>query len=56
MGDELVQVVIDVPKKLSREQQTLLRQYAETEHKSVAPESKKFFEKLVSYFAGEDVT
>ncbi len=56
MGDELVQVVVEIPRKLTREQETLLRELAEAEEKSVAPESKRFFEKLVSYFAGEDVT
>jgi molecular chaperone DnaJ len=56
-GDELVQVVIDVPRKLDAEQKELLREYAKTEQRSVSPESKGFFEKLVEYFKssnGED--
>ena len=50
LGDLLVQVVIEVPKKLSKEEQTLLRDLAELEHKHVAPERKSFFEKLKDYF------
>jgi molecular chaperone DnaJ len=54
LGDLLVQVVIEVPKKLSKEEQVLLRQLAELEHKHVAPERKGFFEKLKDYFTLED--
>ncbi|MCK4658259.1 MAG: molecular chaperone DnaJ, partial [Phycisphaerae bacterium] len=52
-GDELVQVVVETPTRLSNEQETLLRKFAETEDKSVMPESKGFFEKLRGYFTGE---
>jgi molecular chaperone DnaJ len=47
-----------VPKKLSKEEQVLLRQLAELEHKHVAPERKSFFTKLKEYFVDdeEDVT
>ena len=41
LGDLLVQVVIEVPKKLSKEEQALLRELAELEHKHVAPERKE---------------
>ncbi len=51
-GDELVQVLIETPKKLSKEQETLLRRFAETEDKSVLPESKGFFDKLMEYVSG----
>jgi molecular chaperone DnaJ len=53
LGDLLVQVVIEVPKKLSKEEQVLLRELAELEHKHVAPERKGFFEKLKDYFTTE---
>jgi molecular chaperone DnaJ len=56
LGDLLVQVVIEVPKKLSKEEQTLLRDLAELEHKHVAPERKGFFEKLKDYFTTEETT
>jgi molecular chaperone DnaJ len=54
LGDLLVQVVIEVPKKLSKEEQVLLRELAELEHKHVAPERKSFFTKLKDYFTAED--
>ena len=53
-GDELVQVLIEIPKKLNAEQEKILRQFAETEDKTVLPESKGFFEKLVDYFSGQE--
>jgi molecular chaperone DnaJ len=54
LGDLLVQVLIEVPKKLSKEEDTLLRELAELEHKNVAPERKGFFEKLKEYFTAEE--
>lgn len=52
-GDLHVQVVIDVPKKLSAEQEKLLRELADLEHTEVSPHRKSFFEKLKDYFAPE---
>jgi molecular chaperone DnaJ len=54
LGDLLVQVIIEVPKKLSKEERTLLRELAELEHKHVAPERKGFFDKLKEYFTAEE--
>jgi molecular chaperone DnaJ len=54
MGDLLVQVIIEVPKKLSKEEQTLLRELAELERKHVAPERKSFFAKLKEYFTADE--
>ncbi len=54
LGDLLVQVVIEVPKKLSKEEDTLLRELAEIEHKHVAPERKGFFDKLKEYFTADE--
>lgn len=51
VGDLLVQVKIEVPEKVSQEEETLLRQLAELEHKNVAPERESFFEKLKNYFS-----
>lgn len=51
-GDEIVQVWVEVPRKLSARQEELLREYAKTEDKSVLPESKGFFEKLAEFFSG----
>lgn len=54
-GDQFVQVSVEVPKKLSKQQVELLREYSKTEGKTIAPESKRFFERLIKYFAGEDL-
>jgi len=49
-GDELVQITIETPAKLNAKQQELLREFAETENKTVSPQSKRFFEKLKKHF------
>ncbi len=54
LGDLLVQVIIEVPKKLSKEEKALLRELAELEHKNVAPERKSFFAKLKDYFTADE--
>jgi len=53
MGDLLVQVSIEVPKKISEEEEALLRELAELEHKNVAPARKNFFEKVKTYFTDD---
>ena len=53
-GDEIVQVMIEIPKRLNKGQEALLRQFADTEDKSVMPESKGFFEKVMDYVSGID--
>ena len=45
-GDLLVQVVVEVPKKLSRREEELLRELAETEGKGVLPHRESFLKKL----------
>jgi len=49
-GDQHVQVFVEIPRKLSKDQEALLRRFAETEDKHVLPESRGFFDKLVDYF------
>jgi len=49
-GDLLVQLVVEIPKKLSSEQERLLREYAETEKVDVSSESRNFFEKIKKHF------
>jgi molecular chaperone DnaJ len=51
-GDEIVQVWVEVPRKLNKKQEQLLREYAATEDASVLPESKGFFEKVAEFFSG----
>jgi molecular chaperone DnaJ len=54
LGDLLVQVNIEVPKKISAEEQAILRQLAELEHKHVAPERKSFFDQVKEYFSPDE--
>lgn len=51
-GDQIIRVVVEVPKKLSKKQEELLRQLAETEDTHVSPQRKSFFEKIKGYFEG----
>jgi molecular chaperone DnaJ len=48
-GDLAVIVKIEVPKKLTTEQQDLLRKYAKTENHEVLPESHGFWSKIKDY-------
>lgn len=49
-GDLLVQVIVEVPRKLSSQQKELLQKYAETEGIAQMPSRQNFFEKLKKYF------
>jgi molecular chaperone DnaJ len=51
-GDLLVQVFVEVPKRLTPEHERLLRDLAEIENTHVTPERKSFFSKLKDYFQG----
>jgi len=53
-GDLLIQTFIETPKKISKEQEGLLRQLAELEQTEVLPERKNFLQRLTEYFATED--
>ena len=55
-GDLLVQVFIEVPKKVSGEQERLLRELAELDHDSVLPHRKSFLEKLRTFFDADPQT
>jgi molecular chaperone DnaJ len=50
-GNLIVQVVIETPTKMTEKQESLLREYAKTEDRSVMPRSKGFLENLRDYFA-----
>lgn len=50
-GDLLVQTFIETPKKMSSEQEQLLRKLAELEHTEVLPARKNFLKRLTEYFA-----
>jgi len=51
LGDMLIQVNIEVPKKHTPRAEELLRELADEEHANVTPHRKSFFEKLKEYFA-----
>lgn len=53
-GDQIVQVAIEVPRKLTKRQKELLRELAETEDSDVHPAKKGFLEKLGEYFGVTD--
>ena len=50
-GRQLVQVLIEVPRKLTEKQKSLLQEYAETEELNVTPGRKSFLEKVKEYFS-----
>ncbi|MCH8966249.1 MAG: molecular chaperone DnaJ [Planctomycetes bacterium] len=54
-GDEHVQVMVEIPKKLSKKQADLLREFARTEDRSVLPESKGFLKKMIDYVSNLSV-
>jgi molecular chaperone DnaJ len=49
-GDLLVQVHVEVPKRLTAEHEELLRRLAELEERDVTPARRSFFERLKEYF------
>ncbi|MEZ6143288.1 MAG: molecular chaperone DnaJ [Zavarzinella sp.] len=53
-GDLRVTVRIETPSNLTERQEELFRELAEIEHKQVSPHRKGFFEKLKSFFTGDD--
>ena len=56
VGDLLVQVTIEVPKRITDEEEALLRQLAELDRKNVAPARKSFFDKVREYFTQDATT
>ena len=53
-GDLLVQFNVEVPKKLNKKQEDLLRQLAELDDKQVSPQRKTFFDSLKTFFSKDD--
>ena len=53
-GDELVQISIEVPRKLTEKQRQLLREYAATEEAQVHQKRSSFLEKLKGIFTGDE--
>jgi molecular chaperone DnaJ len=53
-GHQLVQVLIEIPKKISRKQEDILREYAKLEDQNILPAQKSFFDKLKDYVVGTE--
>jgi molecular chaperone DnaJ len=54
VGDLVIVLDIEVPKKVPKRQKELLRKLAEEEHTNVTPERKGFFDRVKDYFAPQD--
>jgi molecular chaperone DnaJ len=54
VGDLVVEIHVEVPKKVTPRQEELLRQLAELEKTEVSPKRKSFFQSLKDYFIPED--
>jgi molecular chaperone DnaJ len=48
-GDLLVQLIVEIPKKMTHRQEELLREFAASERKGVLPQRESFLEKLAKY-------
>jgi molecular chaperone DnaJ len=53
-GDLLLRVIVEVPKKINGEQETLLRDLAEIERTNVSAHRKSFFERVKEWFVPHD--
>ena len=52
-GDEIVQILIEIPKKLSDRQKQLLREFAASEDDKALPQRKSFLDKLKDVLTGD---
>ncbi len=53
-GDLVTQVLVEIPKKLTAEQEDLLRRFADTEDHHVLPQSRGFWDKIKTYLGSEE--
>ena len=52
-GDLLVEIQVEIPRKLTSEQEDLLRKLADLDQKHVMPQGKSFFEQVKQFFSGQ---
>lgn len=52
-GDQIVQILVEIPKKLNDRQKELLREFASSEDGNVLPQRKGFLDKLKEMFKGD---
>lgn len=55
-GDLIVQTFVEVPKKLDKREEALLRELAEIEESNVAPQRKSVLDKIRDYFGASEQT
>jgi molecular chaperone DnaJ len=53
-GNILVQVLVETPRTLTKRQEELLRELAETDDRNVSPQRKSWLDKVKSFFTGKD--
>ena len=53
-GDQMVQIIIEIPKRLTDKQKQILREFSATEDASAMPQRKGFLDKLKNLFVGEE--
>ena len=51
-GDLIAAITVEVPRKLNKQQEQLLREFAATEERDVLPAQTSFFDKLKDYLVG----
>ena len=54
VGDLLVEIQVEVPRKLTERQEELLRELADLEESDVMPHKRSFFEQVKHFFSGSD--
>jgi len=52
-GDQIVQIMIEIPRKLNEKQKQLLREFASTEDNLVMPQKKSFVDRLKDMLKGD---
>ena len=53
-GDLLVETKVEIPSRISSEQEELLRKLAELEETEVAPERKSWLDSIKEFFSGTE--
>jgi molecular chaperone DnaJ len=53
-GHQLIQVLVEIPKKINRKQEEILREYAKQEEIHVLPAQRSFIDKLKDYVVGTE--
>ncbi len=51
VGDQIVRILVEIPQSLNERQRGLLREFAQTEDRTVLPESKGFIDRLKEYLS-----